>query len=126
MLKCRFTKLLAVTLLLNFVSVQGHSEVSHIVFVWAKDNTSKENIAVMINRAEMLLKIAGVNSMKVGTAVPSERSTVDDSYDVGITLSFDTVDVMQAYLEHPEHVKYVSTYVKPYAEELLVYDIEHN
>ena len=126
MLKRRFTKLLAITLLLNFVSVQAHSAVSHIVFVWAKENTSKENIAAMINRAEMLSKIAGVNSMKVGTAVPSERSTVDDSYDVGITLSFDTVDAMQAYLVHPEHVKYVSTYVKPYAENLLVYDIEHN
>ena len=126
MLKFGFTKLLAITLLLSFVSVQAHSAVSHIVFVWAKENTSKENIAAMISRAEMLSKIAGVNSMKVGTAVPSERSTVDDSYDVGITLSFDTVDAMQAYLEHPEHVNYVSTYVKPYAEKLRIYDIKHN
>jgi hypothetical protein len=126
MLKFGFTKLLAVTLLLSFVSVQAHSAVSHIVFVWAKEDTSKENIAAMISGAEMLSKIIGVNSVKVGIAVPSDRSTVDDTYDVGITLSFDTVDEMQAYLEHPEHVKYVSTYVKPYAENLLVYDIEHN
>jgi hypothetical protein len=126
MLKFGFTKLLAVTLLLSFVSVQTHSAVSHIVFVWAKEDTSKENIAAMISGAEMLSKIIGVNSVKVGIAVPSDRSTVDDTYDVGITLSFDTVDAMQAYLEHPEHVKYVSTYVKPYAENLLVYDIEHN
>jgi hypothetical protein len=126
MLKFGFTKLLAVTLLLIFISVQAHSAVSHIVFVWAKENTSKENIAAMISRAEMLSKIAGVNSIKVGTAVPSDRSTVDDSYDVGITLSFDTVDAMRSYLKHPEHIKYVSTYVKPYAENLLVYDIEHN
>jgi hypothetical protein len=126
MLKFGFRKLLAVTLLLSFVSVQAHSAVSHIVFVWAKEDTSKENIAAMISRAEMLSKIAGVNSIKVGTAVPSDRSTVDDSYDVGITLSFDTVDAMRSYLKHPEHIKYVSTYVKPYAENLLVYDIEHN
>lgn len=126
MLKFRFTKLLAVTLLLSFLSVQASSAVSHIVFVWAKEDASKEDIAAMISRAEMLSKIAGVNSMKVGTAVPSDRSTVDDSYDVGITLSFDTVDAMRSYLKHPEHIKYVSTYVKPYAENLLVYDIEHN
>jgi hypothetical protein len=126
MLKFRLTKLLAVTLLLSLLSVQASSAVSHIVFVWAKEDASKEDIAAMISRAEMLSKIAGVNSIKVGTAVPSDRSTVDDSYDVGITLSFDTIDAMQAYLEHPEHVKYVSTYVKPYAENLLVYDIEHN
>jgi hypothetical protein len=126
MLKFRLTKLLAVTLLLSFLSVQASSAVSHIVFVWAKEDASKEDIAAMISRAEMLSKIAGVNSMKVGTAVPSDRSTVDDSYDVGITLSFDTVDAMRSYLKHPEHIKYVSTYVKPYAENLLVYDIEHN
>lgn len=126
MLKFGFTKLLAVTLLLSLLSVQVNSAVSHIVFVWAKEDTSKENIAAMISGAEMLSKIIGVNSVKVGIAVPSDRSTVDDTYDVGITLSFDTVDAMQAYLEHPEHVKYVSTYVKPYAENLLVYDIEHN
>tara|TARA_R110002072_G_scaffold216707_2_gene374179 strand:+ start:949 stop:1329 length:381 start_codon:yes stop_codon:yes gene_type:complete len=126
MLKFRLTKLLAVTLLLSLLSVQASSAVSHIVFVWAKEDASKEDIAAMISRAEMLSKIAGVNSMKVGTAVPSDRSTVDDSYDVGITLSFDTVDAMRSYLKHPEHIKYVSTYVKPYAENLLVYDIEHN
>ena len=126
MLKFRFTKLLAVTLLLSLLSVQASSAVSHIVFVWAKEDASKEDIAAMISRAEMLSKIAGVNSMKVGTPVPSDRSTVDDSYDVGITLSFDTVDAMRSYLKHPEHIKYVSTYVKPYAENLLVYDIEHN
>ncbi len=126
MLKFRLTKLLAVTLLLSLLSVQASSAVSHIVFVWAKEDASKEDIAAMISRAEMLSKIAGVNSMKVGTAVPSDRSTVDDSYDVGITLSFDTVDAMRSYLKHSEHIKYVSTYVKPYAENLLVYDIEHN
>ena len=126
MLKFRLTKLLAVTLLLSLLSVQASSAVSHIVFVWAKEDASKEDIAAMISRAEMLSKIAGVNSIKVGTAVPSDRSTVDDSYDVGITLSFDTVDAMRSYLKHPEHIKYVSTYVKPYAENLLVYDIEHN
>jgi hypothetical protein len=126
MLKFGFTKLLAVTLLLSLLSVQVNSAVSHIVFVWAKENTSKKNIAAMISHAAILSKITGVNSIKVGTAVPSDRSTVDDSYDVGITLSFDTVDAMQAYLEHPEHVNYVSTYVKPYAEKLRIYDIKHN
>jgi hypothetical protein len=126
MLKFGFTKLLAVTLLLSLLSMQVNSAVSHIVFVWAKENTSKKNIAAMISHAAILSKITGVNSIKVGTAVPSDRSTVDDSYDVGITLSFDTVDAMQAYLEHPEHVNYVSTYVKPYAEKLRIYDIKHN
>jgi hypothetical protein len=123
-LGCR--QLLTAVLLLGLLSGPANAAVSHIVFVWVKEGISKKDVKAMISNAEMLLKINGVKSMKVGTAVPSNRSTVDDSYDVGITLTFDTVDAMQAYLEHPEHIKYVSTYVKPYAEALLVYDIEHD
>lgn len=126
MLNLGVRQLLAVTLLLCLMSGQANTAVSHIVFIWANQSASQEDITAMISNAEILSKINGVTSMKVGTAVPSDRSSVDDSYDVGITLSFDTVDAMQAYLEHPEHIKYVSTYVKPYAEALLVYDIEHD
>ncbi|MFQ3324740.1 MAG: hypothetical protein ACI90U_002570 [Pseudomonadales bacterium] len=126
MLKLGCRQLLTAVLLLGLMSGPVNAAVSHIVFVWAKEDISKKDVKAMISNAEMLSKINGVKSMKVGTAVPSDRSTVDDSYDVGITLIFDTVDAMEAYLEHPEHIKYVSTYVKPYAEALLVYDIEHD
>jgi hypothetical protein len=126
MLKFSCEKLLAVSLLFALVSGQANSAVSHIVFIWAKEDIGQDDITTMIDRAKILSTIVGVKTIKVGTAVPSDRSTVDDSYDVGITLTFDTVEAMQLYLVHPEHVKYVNTYVKPYAQTLLVYDIEHD
>jgi hypothetical protein len=126
MLKFGFEKFLAASLLLALLSGQAKATVSHVVFIWAKNDTDKEQIIAMIDRAEMLSTIVEVRSIAVGTAVPSDRSNVDDSYDVGITLTFDSVAAMQAYLVHPQHIEYVSVYVKPYAQTVLVYDIEHD
>jgi hypothetical protein len=47
--------------------------------------------------------------LKLGTALPNDRNSVDDSYDVEIMLTFDIVEAMYIYLAHLEHVKYVST-----------------
>ena len=38
-------------------------------------------------------------------------------------MSFDGVDAMNRYLEHPRHLEFVERYVRGRAERLVVYDI---
>ena len=60
--------------------------------------------------------------VRVGEVVPSGRDIVDDSFDVGILLSFADAERMQAYIEHPDHRRAVRQVLLPLVERILVYD----
>jgi hypothetical protein len=70
-------------------------------------------------------EISQIQHLSVGPAVPSERPIVDDSFDVGLVMRFNSKADMDAYEKHPVHVnavKEVQT-LMPLAKRLLVYDI---
>ena len=51
------------------------------------------------------------------------RSTVLNDYDVGLYIGFDTEEDYAVYVEHPQHVGYVTKW-RPRLAWLKVYDIE--
>ena len=96
--------------------------VHHIVLVWFPPGTPADQIETVIQQSRALAGIKGVSSLKVGKAIASDRAIVDDSFDIGISMQFDSVEAMNRYLVHPQHKAFVSTYIKGKASKLLVYD----
>jgi len=47
---------------------------------------------------------------------------VDDSFDVGILLTFPDRQTMNAYLTHPDHKQAVKNVLKPLVSKIVVYD----
>lgn len=103
-------------------SVQVREPVHHIVLVWLKADTAPDVRAQIIEASKELRQIPGIRDLQVGTAIPSERPIVDDSFSLGLYMRFDSVADMNAYLTDPKHVEFVDTQVRPYLEKLLVYD----
>jgi hypothetical protein len=97
--------------------------VHHVVLVWLPESATEQHLEDMIAATRRLGTIPGVSELRVGRAVPSDRGIVDDSFDVGIVMSFDGVDAMNRYLEHPRHLEFVERYVRGRVERLVVYDI---
>jgi hypothetical protein len=58
-----------------------------------------------------------------GTPLASERPIVDDSFDVGFTMRFDSAASLQAYEKDPRHLKKVNEVLKPLSRKIVVYDI---
>ena len=101
--------------------------VNHVVLCWLKDSGNKQQKEFIINASKNLAKIPGVMEVRVGSVIPSERKIVDDSFDVGIYMTFRSVEDMNAYVVHPDHQRIVQDELMPIVERLVVYDfVEKN
>jgi predicted nucleic acid-binding protein len=97
--------------------------INHVVLVWFKQGTTTADIDEVIQETNKLpALIPQVKAMSLGRSIASDRKIVDDSFDLGIHLTFSNQQDMQAYLSHPKHVTFVNKFVKPRLAKLLVYD----
>lgn len=98
--------------------------VDHIVLVWLKRPGNAADRAALLACAQTFrAEIKQIKRLEVGTAVPSDRPVVDDSFDVGFVLRFANKAAMDAYEKHPVHANAVKTTLMPLARKVLVYDI---
>ena len=100
---------------------QGHVE--HIVLVWLKNSGHQDDIKTVIDTTNELKEIDGILSLRVGTAISSERDIVDDSFDVGIVMTFGSIEAMKSYLVDPRHVERVDNILEPLLDKIIVYDV---
>ena len=56
----------------------------HLVFCWLKDSGNREHRNRIMQACEKFRKIPGVLRVETGEVVLSDRSIVEDSYDVGL------------------------------------------
>lgn len=98
------------------------SYVNHIVLLWFKEDVGKNKIDEIIELTRQLNNIRSIDQLQVGRAIASERNIVDDSFDVGISMRFRSLQDMKGYLKHPLHVELVREHIKPNIAKIIVYD----
>ncbi len=97
---------------------------SHIVIFWT-DPASPKAADELIAGAEKYLKfIPGVLSYHVGRMASSHRPVVDQSYQVGLNLTFPDKATQDAYQVHPQHLEFVEKVFKRVCKKVVVYDFE--
>ena len=97
--------------------------VDHVVLIWQKRPNNIDDQLAIRAASDELRAIPGIQFLDVGNALFSDRPVVDDSFDVGLTMRFDSAQSLLAYETHPLHVKKVKEVLKPLSRKLLVYDI---
>lgn len=100
-------------------------QVHHIVLFWLKDSGNPAQRQEIIEKSFLLCKIPEVINVSTGEVIPSERKIVDDSFDVGITVSFANKDDMNTYTKHKIHNDFVEE-ITPLLEKAVVYDYNVN
>jgi len=101
--------------------LQAKPAVHHLILVWF-DGARPEEIATIQEQTLQLEKIETVLSVSVGKAIASERSIVDDSFDLGIVMTFASVETMNQYLSDPRHKSFLKKYIKGKIKKIVVYD----
>jgi hypothetical protein len=97
--------------------------VDHVVLIWLKrPNHIEDRMAIQAATRDLRV-IPGIQFLDSGTALASDRPVVDDSFDIGLTMRFDSAKSLQAYESHPLHVQKVTEVLKPLSKKILVYDI---
>ncbi len=115
-------------LLLTFTgcaSISKETGIKHVVYCWLKEPDNVENIHRVIDASKELSTIPGIIDIVAGTALPSDREIVDDTFDVGLVMTFENVDTMKSYLSHEDHIRRVNLVFQPLCQRILVYDIAY-
>ena len=97
-------------------------KVHHVVLCWLKDAGNQAQREQLIAVSRGFADIPGIVNLRAGTVVASDRPIVDDSYDVGIYMSFANVEDMQRYLSCEAHVQAVRETLQPLVKKIVVYD----
>ena len=129
--KARFAVgLLAVSLLAGCAGIQGPSAtggIDHVVFVWLKNSGSAKDRNTLVETSrELAAALPQIRSFRWGTAVPSDRSIVDDTFDLALVMNFADRAALDAYENHPDHKRAAKEVLRPLARKVVVYDIEQN
>lgn len=96
--------------------------INHVVLIWLKEPANQQHRQTVISASEELKSIPGIEKLRAGEALPSDRKIVDDSFDVGVYMLFKNKSAMQRYTSHPEHVEIVKSRIAPLAEKIVIYD----
>lgn len=76
----------------------------HTVFFWMKKNAPKGAAKQTMKDALKYLKTPTVKHLWAGMPAKTEaRDVINATYDVGITVTFDSIADHDAYQEDPEH-----------------------
>lgn len=98
----------------------------HVVLVWLKEPGNQEHRAQVIEATRKFEEIPGIEEIRVGEPISSQRSTVDDSYDIGLYMIFTSTEALDIYLAHPVHKDAQRSVLRPLVSKIVVYDFEDN
>jgi hypothetical protein len=99
--------------------------IKHVVLCWLKEPGNAEHRERVAAVSRELVVIPEVLDMVIGAPVASERPIVEDSFDVGIVMTFRDGAALDAYLAHPEHVSRVQSTLSPLCGRVQVLDIRY-
>ena len=97
--------------------------VDHVVIVWLKRAGNAADRQALLAAAKDLREIPGIRFLDSGTPLASDRPIVDDSFDVGFTMRFDSAAALHAYETDPRHLEKVNKVLKPLSKKIVVYDM---
>ncbi|MBT3636260.1 MAG: Dabb family protein [Opitutae bacterium] len=104
---------------------ESTKRIHHFVLCWLKEPGNLEHRKQIIEASKTFRRIPGVLEARAGVAVPSDRTIVDDSFDVGILIVVRDKDSLSSYLEHPLHQRAKEDTLLPLVAKILVYDLKN-
>ena len=104
------------------VQFENSEEIRHVVMVWMKKKPTESEFNELLKASLALKEIKQLLSIQGGRAISSERPIVDDSFDLGLVMTFRNIKEMDEYVNHPIHEAFVNKYIKGRVDKVVVYD----
>lgn len=109
-------------------------EVNHVVICWLKNPNDGEAMLRLIAASNSFRQIPGVIAVHAGPRLelpgsstparggPKGTNPVDDTFDLGVVITFVNKDALQSYQIDPIHQQAVRDVLVPYVREYRTYD----
>lgn len=96
--------------------------VVHVVLIWLEEPGNEQHRQRIIQATREFAHLPGVDQIRVGMPIASDRSSVDDSFDVGLYMTFESTSALDSYLKNPTHKEAQKSILAPLVKRVLVYD----
>jgi hypothetical protein len=96
--------------------------VTHVVLMWLNHPERAADRAQLIRASHSLQMIPGVLRVETGRTVPVPRAAVDQSYDLGVVITFRDRAALERYQQDPRHLDAVRRYLRPLVRRYVVYN----
>ena len=96
---------------------------SHIVIFWTDPAEANATDEVVASAKKYLASIPGVTKFHAGKMARSHRAVVDQSYQVGLNIQFETKQAQDDYQGHPQHLEFIKKCDSLWTK-VVVYDFE--
>jgi hypothetical protein len=100
----------------------GQSRISRVVIIWLKRPGNAQDQAALIRASKEFRKIKGVIRVEAGKGMPAERKGIDQSFDVGVVLTFKDRAALERYQKDPGHLLAIRQVLLPLARRYIVYN----
>jgi hypothetical protein len=108
----------------NMSFSKPQDQVTHHVFFWLKNPSSKEDLDKLLAGLKTLENIKTVRKLFIGVpASTEERDVVDNSYHASELMFFDNLEDQETYQHDPIHKKFVEDCSHLW-EKVIVYDVQ--
>ena len=91
----------------------------HAVYFWLKNPADLDQF---VEGVKGLAAICHLRDVHVGIPVPSDKPIVESSYHVSLLTLFNSIEDHDAYQVDPIHENFLTNYVKPFVERVMVTD----
>lgn len=109
-------------LTVTITHAQEDQRVSHVVVVWLKEPGNTQMREQFIKASRALETMPGVVSRHVSAVISSERSKVDDTFDVAVTVTFENAAALKKYMQNHKHKDMLNKQLKPLVNRIVVYN----
>jgi Stress responsive A/B Barrel Domain len=96
---------------------------SHIVLFWTDSSLPNATDELLAGAPKYLPSVPGVIKFHAGKMVQSHRGVVDQSYQVGLNVQFETKQAQDEYQVHPLHLEFIEK-CKTLWTKVVIYDFE--
>ena len=100
------------------------ARVQHVVVCWLKEPGNNAARRRIVEASRDFGSLPGVVAVSAGEPIESDRPIVDDSFDVAVTITFESRVALDAYLAHPKHRQATAEVLGPLVERLVIYDFQ--
>lgn len=97
---------------------------SHVVIFWTDPGKPGAADALVAGAKKYLNQQRGILHFHVGKMAKSHRDVVDQSYQVALSIVFDSKSSQDSYQDDPAHHEFVEKVFKPNCKKVVVYDFE--
>ena len=97
--------------------------VTQVILLWLKHPERRADRAQLVRAAQSLRMIPGVRRVETSRTVPGLPPGFDQSFDLGVVVTFRDRIALQRYRKDPRHVEAIRRYLRPLVRRYEVYNL---